>query len=251
MTVASGQIFVVGYFVDDDMKAAATLDTFDVGLKPIPGGSDTIEILGAVETYAYGVMIDRLGDVVVVGSATLDNNISQGLVALYTPTGAQKWARILEPTKTEDEPRERLFGVSVDSDNHYVAVGKRKREGDKRRLWQVRIDAAGNELASTIDLAARCGDEDFEDDTEICGVAMGPLDRTHFAGVLPSGSDDYLVKRTKADWAVLTWETADDGPDHATDRGLAVAVDANGFVTSAGYHTAGGLPRWLVARQNP
>ncbi|MEZ4448107.1 MAG: hypothetical protein R3B09_01425 [Nannocystaceae bacterium] len=243
----TGRVFVVGY-VRENAIDRATIDAFDVNLQWLWG--DTLADVSAYGTRAYGAAVDRNGDVVVVGSnfANQDKK-SLGLVALYTPAGIRSWKHV--PSSVDPFPRDRFHGVAVDDDNRYVLVGRRQLGDDTRRLWVLSMGEGGQEFSSEFGDFAACGDLDFNNDTDACGVALGPKARTFVAGVSPANNDDFLVKKTASEGAINLWAETHDGADAGVDRALSVTSDADGFPIAAGYETHAGGPRWWIARYNP
>ncbi|MEZ4448830.1 MAG: hypothetical protein R3B09_05055 [Nannocystaceae bacterium] len=241
------RVFVVGYRYDAQYVNVATVDAYDAGLKPLWGHLVTIG--DTLDARFYGAALDRNGDLVVAGSSTVDQTNVHGLMGLYTPSGVPLWSKLI--ASTWPQPHERLFSVVVTDDNEYVGVGRIAAIEDPRRYWLVRMADDGAQLQSEPEIFLRCGDPQFDDDTDVCGVAQGPLGRLAMAGVGLWKSDDFQIQETKANWWVHLWEPSSDGPDGATDRGLAVATDADGFVSAAGYQTGLGAPRWWVMRRNP
>ncbi|MEZ4450384.1 MAG: hypothetical protein R3B09_12975 [Nannocystaceae bacterium] len=245
----SGRVFVVGYRYDGQYDNVATIEAFDIGLKRL--WDDLVLVEDYVDARFYGVAVDRTGKIVAVGSTRVDmTKTSQGLVALYSAEGAPQWARATTPFAPV--PRERIFSVQVTDDNEYLCAGRLEAYDDPRRLWHVHIDESGLELDSHPDVLTRCGDPDFTNDTDVCGVGQSLHGgRLVWAGVAYSDVDDIQVMQTGKDGATHYWMSAINGYDAAIDRGLAVAVDADGFVSAAGYETKLGEPRWWVSRRNP
>ncbi|MFX1479926.1 MAG: SBBP repeat-containing protein [Promethearchaeota archaeon] len=177
---------------------------------------------GTDSDYGYGVAVDSLGNINIVGyTQSYGAGMSDLLWVKYDGNGVQKWNRTWGGTGTEA-----AYGVAVDSsDNIYLTGETRTFGAGMSDLVLVKYDSSGVQQWNH----TWGGTE-----SEFCyGVAVDSLDNVYVSGVTGSfgggGNDMVLVKYDGN--GVQQWNRTWGGTD--LDWGYGVAVDSSDNI----YHT--------------
>ena len=237
---AAGNIIVVGTTIVEENYPANHDDV--LVLKYGPDGTLlwSRQIDMTLSDCAYGVAIDRNGDIVIVGSIYGDSTSADIYIAKYTANGDAIWTRAFTNGAKDDV--EAAYGVAIDSKNDIIVVGKGTPSGRKLPDYVTLKYSPTGDLLWT-----KYYDGGWED----CAQAVAVDDSDN---IIVTGWSDNSSNR---DWCTVKYTSDGDlrwlgrYDKTRTDRAFGVAIDRESNILVVGethlmYSGSGGSSGMIV-----
>ncbi|MBI5756639.1 MAG: hypothetical protein HZA12_06910 [Nitrospirae bacterium] len=225
----AGNVVVTGY----SWNGSSYYDYHTIKYDPNGNELWTRTYDGGSGDLAYGVAVDRAGNVVVTG-VTGNGDIH---TIKYDPNGNELWSNTYDGGSSDI-----AYGVAVDLAGNVVVTGW-SYNGTNHDCLTIKYDAAGNLLWT------RLYDGGSGDDEEALGVAVDRQGNVVVTGHSYNGTNyDYLTVKYDPNGNELWTRTYDGGSyDEATE----VAVDRYGNIVVTGGSTIGGTFDYYTIKYDP
>ncbi len=219
--LSDGSLAAVGFSgLDASQRSLVVLLDAD-GAPRFSSGFAPVRSSGRVESRGDANAVAVTADDVIVAAGRIegDDDVTQGVVAAFAPSGERLWQTLVRPGDSHE-----VVAVAVDGDAAYVAGSARDvprvdgEPGDAERgVLVARLDVRSGEVA-WVDLAARAADP--LESTTAFAVDASADGRVAVAGAAATAS-------SSVDWFVGTWSA--DGTPLWSDL-----ADGSGETGSAG-----------------
>lgn len=221
---SADNVIVAGYVVDVAGNADIWVRKYD------PDGNEVwtqvLDPSSGMDDRAYGVAIDSMDNIVVVGDAAAGPSVSDLWIAKLDPQGAELWSTTIDGPGSGADLAE---DVAVDSNDNVVVTGWVRVANSDNDIWVGKLSSAGATLWT--DIVA--GPDTLDDRGQ--GIGVAPGDDVVVTGYVSDSNPgrDVWLRRYDPDGAEV-WTTVHDSVNSGIDMAFDLTVAPDGTIAVSG-----------------